>query len=140
MPFGFLKDISLKNDRLVVGLDIGTTKTCAVVGEIKPSGKIKTKGPFSEAIPGRALKGGFNSTGTKDRGFNIIGVGVADSKGIKKGVVTNIESAAESIKEAVQEAEKMAGVDIKAVQIGITGGHINCILSQGVIAVKEKEI
>ncbi len=140
MPFGFLKDISLKNDRLVVGLDIGTTKTCAVVGEIRPSGKIKTKGPFSEEISGRVLKGGFNSTGTKDRGFNIIGVGVADSKGIKKGVVTNIESAADSIKEAVQEAEKMAGVDIKAVQIGITGGHINCLLSQGVIAVKEKEI
>ncbi len=110
MNFGFLKNLSVKNDRLVVGLDVGTTKVCAVVGEVSAAG------------------------------INIVGIGKAASRGIKKGVITNIESASESIGEAVQEAEAASGVEIKAVHIGITGGHIGCLSSHGVIAVKEKEI
>ncbi len=111
-----MKDVSMKNGRLVVGVDIGTTKVCAVVGEVNTAG------------PG------------DDCAFNIIGMGTAHSRGIKKGVVTNIEKTVESIREAVREAEKMAGVDIRAAHIGITGGHIGCLSSNGVIAVKEKEI
>jgi cell division protein FtsA len=120
MYLGLIKDISVKSEKLVVGLDIGTTKIRAVVGEAT-----LTRGNGER---------GFDS------GLNIIGIGAAPSRGIKKGVVTDIEIMAESIREAVQEAETAAGVDIKAVHIGITGGHIGCLLSHGVIAVKEKEI
>ncbi len=121
MHFGFIKDVMTKNDKLVVGLDVGTTKVCAIVGEVKPYS-------FSSIIQ------------EKGSGINIIGSGVAPSKGIKKGVVTNVESTMESIREAIREAETMAGVDIKAVHIGITGEHISCLSSHGVIAIKEKEI
>ncbi len=122
--FKLFKDMTSINDKLVVGLDIGTTKICAVVGEIRETLK-----------PDEAL----SDTGTKNS-VEIIGVGIASSKGMKKGVVTNIENTADSIREAVHEAETMAGVDIKAVQIGVTGGHIECLSSNGIIAVKEKEI
>ena len=121
MNFGFIKEVEIKGGSLVVGLDVGSTKICAVVGE--------------ESAGNRDH---FN--GMKERGVNIIGVGTASSKGIKKGVVTNIESMVDSIKEAVQKAEAMAGIEIKAVHMGITGGHIGCLSSHGVIAVKEKEI
>jgi cell division protein FtsA len=117
---GFLKGISMKNEKLVVGLDVGTTKTCVIVGEVSP-GNNSESGVFSNRV-------------------NIIGIGTASSTGIKKGVITNIEYTVESIMEAVQEAEGAAGVDIKAVHVGITGGHIDCLSSHGVIAVKEKEI
>ncbi len=120
MHFDFFKNISMKNERLVVGLDVGTTKTCAIVGEIFTVRKKDERG--------------FSS------GVNIIGVGTAPSRGIKKGVITNIEHTVESITEAVQEAETTAGVDIKAVHVGITGRHIDSLSSHGVIAVKEKEI
>lgn len=125
MHFGFIKDVALKNGSLVVGLDVGTSKICAVVGEVNFTGR----GASEEYY-----KGG------QGREMHIIGVGTALSRGIKKGVVTNIESTVESIKEAVQKAEKMSGVDIKAVHMGITGSHIGCLSSHGVIAVKEKEI
>ena len=118
--FGLLKNKPVKNEKLVVGLDVGTTKICVVVGEVSAAG-------------------GMNERG-HDFGLNIIGVGMAASRGIKKGVITNIEHAAESIREAVREAETAAGIDIKAVHTGITGAHIGCLSSQGVIAVKEKEI
>jgi cell division protein FtsA len=95
----------------MVGLDIGTTKICAIVGEIKDGGRI-----------------------------DIIGIGSHASRGLRKGVVVNIESTVESIKKAVEEAELMAGVDIKAVYAGIAGGHIKGFNSRGVIAVKDKEI
>jgi cell division protein FtsA len=102
----------MNRGRLLVGVDIGTTKVCAVVGEVSGGGST----------------------------FNVIGVGTAPSKGLKKGVVTDIEHTVGSIRKAVQEAEAMAGVEIKAARIGVTGGHIRCFLSKGVIAVKEKEI
>jgi cell division protein FtsA len=117
---GLLKNKSVKNEKLVVGLDVGTTKICAVVGEVSAAGGMNDRG--------RAF------------GLNIVGVGMAASRGIKKGVITNIEHAAESIREAVKEAETAAGIDIKDVYTGITGAHIGCLSSQGVIAVKEKEI
>ena len=99
-----------KKDFLVVGLDIGTTKICTVVGEIS-EGEIR-----------------------------IIGLGTAPSKGLRKGVVINIESTVQSIKKAVEEAELMAGSHITSVYAGIAGGHIKGINSHGVIAVKNKEI
>ncbi|HDK82523.1 MAG TPA: cell division protein FtsA, partial [Nitrospirae bacterium] len=71
---------------------------------------------------------------------DIVGVGSAPSKGLRKGVVVNIESTVESIKKAVEEAETMAGIDIKAVHVGIAGGHVSSFQSNGVIAIKEKDI
>ncbi len=99
-----------KKEPLVVGLDIGTTKICTVVGEMV------------------------------DGQVNIIGLGTCPSKGLRKGVVINIESTVQSIKKAVEEAELMAGCDITSVYTGIAGGHIKGINSHGVIAVKNREI
>ena len=99
-----------KKEPLVVGLDIGTTKICTVVGEM-----------------------------VDDR-VNIIGLGTYPSKGLRKGVVINIESTVQSIKKAVEEAELMAGCEITSVYAGIAGGHIKGINSHGVIAVKNREI
>ncbi|HKY62035.1 MAG TPA: cell division protein FtsA [bacterium] len=99
-----------KKEDLIVGLDIGTTKVCAVVGEV-----------------------------TED-GIDIIGIGSHPSKGLRKGVVINIESTVESIKRAVSEAELVAGCDITSVYAGIAGGHIKGINSHGIVAVKDKEV
>ena len=112
MHSGLMKDMSMKHGSLLVGVDIGTTKVCAVVGEM--SGK------------GSAV--------------NVIGVGTSPSAGLKKGVVTDIDQTVGAIRKAVREAEAMAGVEIRAAQIGITGGHISSLSSNGIIAVKEKEI
>jgi len=124
MHFGFIKDVSMKSGRLIAGLDIGTSKICAIVGEI-----------HSDAMM---------SSQSSSRGVmscaEIIAVGMAPSKGIKKGVVTNIEGAMESIRAAIDEVQEIAGVEIHAVHVGVTGGHISSIPSHGVIAVKEKEI
>ncbi len=95
---------------IVVGLDIGTTKICAVVGEVS----------------------GDN--------VEIIGMGSHPSEGLRKGVVINIENTVNSIKEAVEEAETMAGCEISSVYAGIAGGHIKGFNSHGVIALKEKEV
>jgi cell division protein FtsA len=95
---------------IIVGLDIGTTKICAVVGEIVHGG------------------------------VEIIGIGTHPSEGLRKGVVINIEKTVNSIKEAVEEAETMAGCEISSVYAGIAGGHIKGFNSHGVIALKEKEV
>ncbi len=95
----------------VVGLDIGTTKICCIVGEPNEAG-----------------------------GVDIIGFGTAPSTGLRKGVVINIESTVESITRAVEEAELMAGVEISTVYTGIAGGHIKSFNSTGIVAVKDKEI
>ena len=100
-----------RKDNIVVGLDIGTTKICAIVGEVKEDGRI-----------------------------DIVGIGSHPSHGLRKGVVVNIESTVESIKKAVEEAELMAGVEINAVFTGIAGSHIKSFNSRGVIAVKDREI
>ena len=96
--------------KIIVGLDIGTTKICAVVGEV---------------VHGI---------------IEIIGVGTHPSEGLRKGVVINIEKTVNSIKEAIEEAETMAGCEISSVYAGIAGGHIKGFNSHGVIALKEREV
>jgi len=99
---------------LIVGLDIGTTKICCIVGEV------------AEAGPQPMI--------------DIVGIGTAPSTGLRKGVVINIDSTVESISKAVEEAELMAGVEISTVYTGIAGGHIKSFNSTGIVAVKDKEI
>jgi cell division protein FtsA len=100
-----------KRPETVVGLDIGTTKICAIVGEVHG-----------------------------DATLHIIGVGAHPCRGLKKGVVVNIDSTVESIRQAVDEAQIMAGVDITSAYVGIAGGHITGLNSTGIIAVKNQEI
>jgi cell division protein FtsA len=99
-----------KDNNLLVGLDIGTTKICTIVGEVQ-NGLV-----------------------------NIIGIGSHPSRGLRKGVVVNIEGTVQSIRKAIEEAELMAGCEIDSVFAGIAGGHIRGINSHGVIAVKNREI
>ena len=98
--------LSMPKSELIVGLDIGTTKICAVVGE--PS----------------------------ENGIDIIGIGTSPSNGLRKGVVVNIDQTVQSIRKAVEEAELMAGCEIKSVYAGIAGSHIKGVNSHGVIAIK----
>jgi cell division protein FtsA len=95
---------------LIVGLDVGTTKVCAVAAVPRPGG-----------------------------GINIVGVGAAPSRGLRRGVVVNIDSTVEAIRQAVGEAEQMAGVEISAVYAGVAGGHIRSVNSRGVVAVSGKD-
>jgi cell division protein FtsA len=97
-------------ENIIVGLDVGTTKICTVVGEVV-GGEI-----------------------------NIIGIGTHPSIGLRKGVVVNIESTVESIQKAVEEAELMAGCEISSVYAGIAGGHITGFNSRGIIAIKGSEV
>jgi len=99
-----------KRDELVVGLDIGTTKICCIVGEVI------------------------------NEGVDIVGIGTHPSKGLRKGVVVNIESTVNSIRKAVEEAELMAGCEITSVFAGIAGGHIKGLNSHGIVAIKDKEV
>ncbi|HEB74326.1 MAG TPA: cell division protein FtsA [Candidatus Desulfofervidus auxilii] len=96
---------------LIVGLDIGTTKVCAVVAEPSEEGKLE-----------------------------IIGVGCYPSHGLRKGMVVNVEETINSIKRAIEEAEMMAGCEIRSVYTGIAGNHIQSLNSQGVIALKHREV
>ena len=100
-----------KADHMIAGLDLGTTKVCAIVGEVKDGGII-----------------------------DIAGIGISPSHGLAKGVVVNIESTVESIRKAVHEAELMAGVEIRAVYVGISGEHIKGVESKGVAAIKSREV
>jgi len=101
----------MKTDDFVVGLDIGTTKICALVGE----------------------KAG-------DDEINIRGVGVTPSKGLRKGMVVNLESTVDSIGRAVEEAERRSGVEITKVYAGIAGGHIRSMDGRGVVLTSGAEI
>lgn len=96
---------------LIVGLDIGTTKICAVVGELTESGLVE-----------------------------VVGIGTSISTGLRKGVVVNIEQTVQSVRKAVEDAELMAGCEIHSVYVGIAGSHIMGINSHGVIAVKGGEV
>lgn len=102
-----------RRERYLVGLDVGTSNVCAVVGE-----------------------------SLDDDTLDIVGIGVAESRGIKRGVVVNLEGAVQSIKKAIEEAELMAGVEIDSVHLGLSGPHIKGFNSRGVIAVagKNREI
>src|SRR5512144_258927 len=102
-----------RKERYLVGLDVGTSKVTAVVAEM--------------------LDGD---------GLDVVGLGVAESRGIRRGVVVNLEAAVESIKKAIEEAELMAGVEIDSVHLALSGPHIKGFNSRGVIAVagKNREI
>lgn len=97
-------------ENIIVGLDVGTTKICAIVGEV---------------------------AGNKT---DIIAVGSAPSTGLRKGIVINIEATVDSIKRAVREAETIAGVEIRSVHVGIAGGHIKGFESYGAVGIKGKEV
>lgn len=97
--------------QLVVGLDIGTSKIVAIVGETQVDGAIE-----------------------------VVGVGSHPSRGLKKGVVVNIESTVQSIQRAVEEAELMAGCQINSVYAGIAGGHVRSLNSHGVVKILDKEV
>jgi len=97
--------------RMVVGLDIGTSKVVAIVGEISIDGELE-----------------------------IVGIGSHRSSGLKKGVVVNIESTVQSIQRAIEEAELMAGCQIHSVYAGIAGSHIRSLNSHGIVAIKDREV
>ncbi|MFL2504323.1 MAG: cell division protein FtsA [Candidatus Azotimanducaceae bacterium] len=99
------------NGRIMVGLDIGTSKVVAIVAELGLEGEI-----------------------------DIIGIGSHPSKGLKKGVVVNIETTVESIRRAIEEAELMAGCQIEQVYAGIAGSHIRGLNSHGIVAIRDKEV
>ena len=96
---------------LIVGLDIGTSKIVAIVAEMRPDGH-----------------------------YEIVGLGQHDSRGLKKGVVVNIESTVASIQRALEEAELMADCKIRTVYAGIAGSHIRSFNSSGMVAIKDKEV
>jgi cell division protein FtsA len=96
---------------LIVGLDIGTSKIVAMVAEMKADGR-----------------------------YEIVGLGQHESKGLRKGVVVNIESTVDSIQRALQEAEVMADCKIKSVYTGIAGSHIRSFSSSGMVAIRDKEV
>ena len=96
---------------LIVGLDIGTSKVVVAVAEVLPDGR-----------------------------FQVIGLGQADSQGLRKGVVVNIESTVQSIRRALEEAELMAACQIKDVFTGIAGSHIKSFNSSGMVAIKDREV
>lgn len=98
-------------NKLIVGLDIGTSKVVAIVGEVTSQGNIK-----------------------------VVGVGSHPSRGMKKGVVVNIESTVQSIQRAIEEAELMAGCQIHSVYAGIAGSHIRSMNSHGIVAIKDREV
>lgn len=99
-----------KNTEIIVGLDIGTTKIACIAGEV-----------------------------TED-GVDIIGIGTAQSKGLRRGVVVNIDATVASIQSAVDEAENMAGCEISTVYAAISGAHVRGLNSHGIVAVKDKEV
>ncbi len=104
--------MSKKTDHnIIVALDLGTSKVVALVGEINDSGRLE-----------------------------IIGLGSYPSRGMKKGVVVNIESTIQSIQRAVEEAELMAGTQIHSVYVGIAGSHVRSLNSHGIVAIKDKEV
>ena len=102
---------NLPAGKMIVGLDIGTSKVVAIVGEQNDEGDIE-----------------------------IVGIGSHPSSGLKKGVVVNIESTVQSIQRAIEEAELMAGCQIHSVYAGIAGNHIRSLNSHGIVAIREREV
>ncbi|HHC74195.1 MAG TPA: cell division protein FtsA, partial [Thiothrix sp.] len=96
---------------MIVALDIGTSKVVALIGEVNENGQLE-----------------------------VIGIGKTVSRGMKKGVVVNIESTIQAIQRAVEEAELMAGVQVRSVYVGIAGSHIQSLNSHGIVAIKDKEV
>jgi cell division protein FtsA len=100
-----------RSENIVVGLDVGTTKICAIIGELNADGMV-----------------------------DVIGVGSSPSRGLRRGVVVNIDHTVSAIRKAVEDAELMAGCRVESVYAGISGGHIKGINSHGVIAIKNREV
>jgi cell division protein FtsA len=100
-----------KEKNIITGLDIGTSKVVALVGEVTPDGTV-----------------------------DIIGIGRHPSRGLKRGVVVNIEATVDSIQRAVAEAELMAGCEVNAVYAGIAGSHIRSLNSHGIVAIRDQEV
>lgn len=98
------------NDKIVIGLDIGTTKVCAVVATSDDMGRV-----------------------------NLLGVGVAPSDGLNRGVVVNIDKTVESVQAAVEEAARMAGVQVRNVIVGIAGDHVQSFQSRGVVTISNRD-
>ncbi len=94
---------------MIVGLDVGTTKTCAVIGHENENGQVE-----------------------------VVGVGVAPSKGLKNGVIVNIDNTASAITKAVEDAELMAGHEVAGVLVGISGQHVKGENSRGVVAISNR--
>ncbi|MBT8130653.1 MAG: cell division protein FtsA, partial [Gammaproteobacteria bacterium] len=104
--------VAKRSDRkLVVGLDIGTSKVVAIVGEVNVDDELE-----------------------------VIGIGMHPSRGLKKGVVVNIESTVQSIQRAIEEAELMAGCEIHSAYTGIAGSHVRSLNSHGIVAIGDKEV
>ena len=103
--------VSQSQNRIIVGLDIGTSKVVALVAEVDADGQIE-----------------------------IIGMGSHPSRGMKKGVVVNIESTVQSVQRAIEEAELMAGCKIDSVYVGIAGSHVRSLNSHGIVAIKDGEV
>lgn len=123
------------NRDIIVGLDIGTTKICCIVGEIVRDSRDGRENREMNLRDAREF--------ARDKQLpkiDIIGIGTAPSTGLRKGVVVNIDATVESIDRAVKEAELMAGVEISSVYTGIAGGHIKSFNSSGVVAIKDREI
>jgi cell division protein FtsA len=99
------------SDRIVVSIDIGTTKICVLVAHHLDNGRV-----------------------------DIIGIGKAPSEGLKKGVVTDVAKTIHSIKTAIREAELMSGIDIESAYVGISGGHISAVNSHGIVRIKKGEV
>ena len=99
-----------KKDRYIVGLDIGTSKICILVAEIRDDGAL-----------------------------DIIGMGNSESKGLRKGVIVNVDPTVECIRKVVEEAELMAGINIEEAYVGIAGEHIMGSNSRGMISINSKD-
>ena len=100
----------MSDNEIIAGLDLGTTKVCAIVAEMT------------------------------DDGLDIIGIGSVPSKGLRKGVVVNIESTVQAIRAAIEQAETMAGVEIASVYAGIAGSHVRGMNQEGVAAISTREV
>ncbi len=102
---------SVQSGKMIVGLDIGTSKVVALVGEVAADGQLE-----------------------------IVGIGTHPSRGLKKGVVVNIESTVQAIQHAIDEAQQMAGCRIHSAFVGVAGSHIRSLNSHGIVAIREREV
>lgn len=102
---------NVQSGKMIVGLDIGTSKVVALVGEVADDGTLE-----------------------------IVGIGTHPSRGLKKGVVVNIESTVQSIQRAIEEAQLMAGCRIHSAFVGVAGNHIRSLNSHGIVAIRDREV
>jgi cell division protein FtsA len=103
--------VKQQQSNIIVGLDIGTSKIAAIIGKLTPSGEIE-----------------------------VVGMGTHPSRGLKKGVVVNIDSTVDSIQHAIDEAERMSGYQAKSVYVGIAGSHIRSMNSDGMVAISDQDV